>query len=687
MCKGCQKGAGLVVARIVSVIYCLHIVIILKASNDNYSVQLSNINEQIVVVKDSCRLQALRLTTKAKQISQLLWTKNDSIIQTVTQQNSVKIIIDGSSTENYKQSLRFPSAVTVFGKQIMIADFFQHRIQQLNTDGTSVETFWGSSGQGNSIAQLNYPIHIHHSSKGNLYITDEENQRVLQIDHDKKIRVVAGGNGRGEASFQFKGPSSSFVNEENGHIFVCDMYNNRVQRWNMVTKKVVTVAGGNGKGNAANQLQNPAGIFVDAEENVYVADAGNNRIMLWKKGANSGIVVAGGNGKGNAPNQLRDPRSVFVNEEGDMYIADVCNHRIQYWKTGADKGITVAGGNGQGNDISQLNYPRDVFVDAEKNVYIADQYNHRIVKKNFSNDSVFLLPINSPGTYAAIITYSDGSIEEKKIVVEAHHLISSATQLADSIKKNIPSVLLHTQTKTLLKHNFVWKSSDTSILQVLGDSILFPRYPGKAKLISRVQTAKGCVDSFTIDQIIKPLPPVVKDSIYIVKNVNDTKNVQEQIISLQGAVTHYYTTQMGEKEIQPVISAQGDTSFIFWVDQQVAGINSDRIKFKASIRIEKPTLKLYQPFGKTIKQLPKNKPSIRVFPNPFIDQIHISTSQPQELLDVMVHDLTGKKMGAYRLCGQGTITTSGNFTAGYYIITVRSKEFTSVVQVLCSGKR
>ncbi|CAM4959710.1 unnamed protein product [Rotaria socialis] len=46
----------------------------------------------------------------------------------------------------------------------------------------------------------------------------------------------------------------------------------------------VTIAGGNGAGNATNQLYRPSGLFVDDDQTVVIADWGNDRIMRWKNG-------------------------------------------------------------------------------------------------------------------------------------------------------------------------------------------------------------------------------------------------------------------------------------------------------------------------------------------------------------------------------------------------------------------
>src|SRR5882757_8755833 len=42
-----------------------------------------------------------------------------------------------------------------------------------------------------------------------------------------------------------------------------------------------TVAGGNGKGNAANQLNGAQDVCMDASGNIYILDQGNNRVQKW----------------------------------------------------------------------------------------------------------------------------------------------------------------------------------------------------------------------------------------------------------------------------------------------------------------------------------------------------------------------------------------------------------------------
>ena len=188
----------------------------------------------------------------------------------------------------------------------------------------------------------------------------------------------------------------------------------------------VTVAGGNGRGNAVNQLDLPFGLDIDDDnQSIVIADWRNHRIVEWKMGANNGKVVAGGRGQGNRLDQLQFPTDVLIDKEtNSLFITDRFNRRVLRWSRrqemtqgevivdnihcyglamddqrylyvsdtekdevrrytiGDKNGIVVAGGNGQGNQLNQLNYPTYLFVDEEQAVYVSDNNNHRVMKWN-----------------------------------------------------------------------------------------------------------------------------------------------------------------------------------------------------------------------------------------------------------------------------------------------------------------
>ncbi|CAF4666815.1 unnamed protein product [Rotaria sp. Silwood1] len=183
----------------------------------------------------------------------------------------------------------------------------------------------------------------------------------------------------------------------------------------------VTIAGGHGKGNALNQLNDPHGLFVNNDQSVYIADFRNHRIVEWRNGTNSGQVVAGGKGEGNKMDQLKYATDVVFDKETDslivcdrhnrrvmrwprgkrkpetiltniacygltmddqkfLYVSDIENHSVKKYRLGETKGTIVAGGNGKGNGLNQLNLPIYLYVDRDQSVYISDTHNHRVMK-------------------------------------------------------------------------------------------------------------------------------------------------------------------------------------------------------------------------------------------------------------------------------------------------------------------
>src|SRR5215831_1796616 len=87
----------------------------------------------------------------------------------------------------------------------------------------------------------------------------------------------------------------------------------------------VTVAGGNGAGYGANQLNDPNGVFVDKDDNVWVADTRNGRVQKFTPGNPNGETIGG-----NLPNHPTFPVNVFVcNRDGAVYVADYFEGKVK----------------------------------------------------------------------------------------------------------------------------------------------------------------------------------------------------------------------------------------------------------------------------------------------------------------------------------------------------------------------
>jgi uncharacterized protein YjdB len=173
-------------------------------------------------------------------------------------------------------------------------------------------------------------------------------------------------------------------------------------------------AGFSGDGGAATsaQLNEPAGIAVDASGNVYIADAVNDRI---RKVNSAGIIstvagtTAGYSGDGGAATsaQLNQPIGLAVDASGNIYIGDFTNNVIRKVTVATGNISTVAGNHALGAGYTdgvlatsgQINGPHGLAVDAAGNILIADQGNNVIRIVLASNDSIFTFAGDGIPTY------------------------------------------------------------------------------------------------------------------------------------------------------------------------------------------------------------------------------------------------------------------------------------------------
>ncbi|MCC5466522.1 NHL domain-containing protein [Pelosinus baikalensis] len=182
-------------------------------------------------------------------------------------------------------------------------------------------------------------------------------------------------------------------------------------------------AGYSGDGEKADiaQLNGPAGLAVDKNDNVFVAEMHNHVIRKVDVGTGMITTVAGCGAKGfdgdgglAVDAKLNGPAGVFIDSNENIFIADFLNHRIR--KIDAMTGIinTIAGTGDtgyNGDNIkacdAKLNYPAGVIADSIGNVYFNDYKNNRI-RKISTNGMI--------STYAGTGTYGysgDGELAEQ----------------------------------------------------------------------------------------------------------------------------------------------------------------------------------------------------------------------------------------------------------------------------------
>ncbi|MGP8215590.1 MAG: T9SS type A sorting domain-containing protein [Bacteroidia bacterium] len=292
---------------------------------------------------------------------------------------------------------------------IFIADYANARIRKINQAGI-ITTFAGigavgysgDGGQATS-AELFAPTCIVFDAEHNAYIADAGNARIRKITTAGVITTIAGDSTAGynsdgiQATMAELSHPTGVAIDNSGNVYIADENNNRIRKVNSAGI-ISTIAGTgtpgyNGDGIAATsaQLQAPTGITVDTLGNLYIADYYNARIRKIDNAgtistiAGNGTEAYSGNGVTATSAELYYPYSTAIDTKGNVYIADGYNAIRKVSFTGiitTIAGDTIGGYSGDNGPATaaELNSPQGVFIDAEGNIYIADTFNDRIRK-------------------------------------------------------------------------------------------------------------------------------------------------------------------------------------------------------------------------------------------------------------------------------------------------------------------
>ena len=187
--------------------------------------------------------------------------------------------------------------------------------------------------------------------------------------------TVAGGNGYGNATNQLWHPYGLDIDDDNQSIVIADHVNYRIIECKIGAINGKVIAGGQGEGNRLDQLNCPNDVLIDKETNsLFIADRGNGRVVRWsrRQETTQGEVII----------DNIDCTGLAMDHQRHLYVSDTEKDEVRRYTIGDKNGIVVAGGNGQGNQLNQLNCPRYLFVDKEQAVYVSDASNDRVMKWN-----------------------------------------------------------------------------------------------------------------------------------------------------------------------------------------------------------------------------------------------------------------------------------------------------------------
>ncbi|MBM4137321.1 MAG: 6-bladed beta-propeller [Nitrospira sp.] len=235
--------------------------------------------------------------------------KEDSIF--IIQQGMVRKVIMGQGTER----LDDPSGIAIDPEGFLwVVDSNNNRVLRLNKDG-KVKSVIGAGGKQEGY--FSSPQGIAISQKGIVYIADSGNKRVQIFNTDgvymSKIENIY--------SERFERPVDLDV-DVSGNIFVVDEDANRVYVFNAEGRYVQSIGK---KGEGDGELKRPTCILVTMDE-IFVLDSGNYRIQIFDhKGRFLRKFGTRGNGKGD----FIEPLRLALKDETTLFVSDVGNEKIQ----------------------------------------------------------------------------------------------------------------------------------------------------------------------------------------------------------------------------------------------------------------------------------------------------------------------------------------------------------------------
>jgi sugar lactone lactonase YvrE len=257
----------------------------------------------------------------------------------------------------------------------------------------------GSTNAAGTAASFNFPLGVAVDSSGNLYVADNGNNLIREINPGGVVFTLAGSGSPGSTNAtgtaaSFNSPNGVAV-DSFGNVYVADANNNLIREISSGAM-VTTLAGqappaphgaANGIGAAAS-FWDPTDIAVDTSGNVFVADGGNEMVREIGSGAVVSFLAGSGstgsaNGTGAAAS-FNTPYGVATDSSGNVYVADQYNNMIRVVTPGGVvttlAGQLTPGSTNATGTAASFNRPSGVAVDASGNVYVADTLNNLIRK-------------------------------------------------------------------------------------------------------------------------------------------------------------------------------------------------------------------------------------------------------------------------------------------------------------------
>ena len=248
---------------------------------------------------------------------------------------------DGNGTNakfNYPIDIAIDANDTLY-----VTDYDNHKIRKISPSG-DVTTYAGSDignqGGDRLTAKFNNPYIIVINSLGDIFFSDVGNNTIKRISANGNVTDYAGSTTRGYAdgngtSAMFNTPMGLTIDSQN-NIYVADNDNNKIRK--IAPNQDVTTVTGSDRGYNDGSVSeamffSPIALCVDSDDNIYVLDFDNNSIRKISTSGNVSTLAGNGisgdeTGAGNE-SLFNSPFGIMIHSNGEMIVSDYENHKLK----------------------------------------------------------------------------------------------------------------------------------------------------------------------------------------------------------------------------------------------------------------------------------------------------------------------------------------------------------------------
>ncbi|KPA19200.1 secreted protein containing Dystroglycan-type cadherin-like protein [Candidatus Magnetomorum sp. HK-1] len=283
-------------------------------------------------------------------------TDTDDSLSYWNDNQDADVVIKGGKDDN-----PYGIAVDPTTGKIFVSDSSKHCIfRYASAEAAYSEAVFGSiNTPGSADNEMNYPTGIHVDTFGNLWVADMENNRILRFN---------------DASSKSPGGSADAVLGQAGF-------------------------GSSSRGTSQNTMSSPTDVWVDPTGSLWVADSQNHRILRFDNavakgnGANADALIGqprfDSNNSGTAENQMNTPMSIIGYNHNHLFVSELFNNRVICFKNVSSKNYTANadivlgqpnfGSNTPNTSKKEMNYPVSLAMDVYGRLYVAEMNNNRIL--------------------------------------------------------------------------------------------------------------------------------------------------------------------------------------------------------------------------------------------------------------------------------------------------------------------